>query len=235
MQHHDGARCRCIEAGQHAVKIHAAFFGIVIGIGIDLETGVGEQSAVVFPAGIRNQYFGVGADFFQEVGTNFEAACATDALHGGHAAGFNGFAVGAKNQAFDCGVVGCNAVNGQVTTGRRLGHHGVFCGLHAFEQGEFAVVVEINAHTQIHLVGVGIGCKLFVQTQNRVAGGHFDGSKQRHEKVLDKEVAVGRNPKPRLGFRVAPNFSGSLYCFLHQIDPSQEVPWPLPPILLNPF
>jgi hypothetical protein len=52
--------------------------------------------------------------------------------------------------------------------------------LHALQQRQFAVVVEINAHAEVDLVRVGVGGELFVQTQNRVAGSHGDGGKQRH-------------------------------------------------------
>ena len=64
------------------------------------------------------------------------------------------------------------------------GHHGFFSGLHALQQGQLAGLVEIHAHTQIDFGGVGIGIELFVQTQDRVARGHFDGGEKRHEEVL---------------------------------------------------
>lgn len=35
-------------------------------------------------------------------------------------------------------------------------------------------------HAQIYLVGVGVRVVLLIQTQDRVAGGHFDGGEQRH-------------------------------------------------------
>jgi hypothetical protein len=46
------------------------------------------------------------------------------------------------------------------------------------KQGQLAVVVKINAYAQVDFVGVGVGIKLFVQTQNRVAGGHFDSGEK---------------------------------------------------------
>jgi hypothetical protein len=59
-----------------------------------------------------------------------------------------------------------------------------FRSLHALQQGQFAVLVEIDAHAQVDFGGVGVGIELFVQTQNRVARGHFDGGKKRHVGVL---------------------------------------------------
>ena len=182
MQDHNGASSCRVQAGQHAFEVHAAFFGIVVSITVDLKAGVGKQGAMVFPTGVGNHDLGIGADFFQKIGANFEAARAANALHCGYAARRYGLAVSTKNQAFDSRVVGGNAVDGQIATGCGLVHHGFFGRLHTFKQGEFAVVVEINAHTQVHFVGVGVGCELFVQTQDRIAGGHFDGGKQRHEK-----------------------------------------------------
>jgi len=49
------------------------------------------------------------------------------------------------------------------------------------EQGQFAVVVEINAYTVIDFMGVGLSVVLFVEAQNLIARGHFDGGKERHE------------------------------------------------------
>jgi hypothetical protein len=51
---------------------------------------------------------------------------------------------------------------------------------HAFEQRQFALVIKVNTHAQIHFFGVGIGCELLVQTQDGVTGGHFNGVKQGH-------------------------------------------------------
>jgi len=135
---------------------------------------------VVFPAGVRNQHFGVGTDFFQEVGADLQTAGAADGLHGRHAAGLDHVGVGTKDQALDRVVIGHDAVDRQVATGSRFFHHGFFSGLYALEQGQLAFVVEVHAHAQVDLVGVGVGSVLLVQTQDRVAGGHFDGGKQRH-------------------------------------------------------
>jgi len=42
------------------------------------------------------------------------------------------------------------------------------------------MLVKIHPDTQIDLVGIGIGSELFVQAQNRIARGHFNGGKKRH-------------------------------------------------------
>ena len=180
LQHDDGARRSRVQAGQHAFEVDAAFDRVVISVVLDFKTGVHEDGAVVFPTGVGNQHFGFGADFFQEVGTDFQAARAANGLHGGHAARLDHLRFSAKHQRLDSVVIGHDAVNGQVATGCRGGHHGFFGGLHALQQGQFAVVVEVHAHAQVHFVGVGVGVELLIQTQDRVAGGHFDGGKQRH-------------------------------------------------------
>jgi hypothetical protein len=56
----------------------------------------------------------------------------------------------------------------------------VFRRLHALQQRQLAVVVEVHAHAEVDLVGVGVGVELLVQTQDGVAGGHFDGGEERH-------------------------------------------------------
>jgi hypothetical protein len=174
-----------VQAGQHAVEVHAALFRVVVGVGAHFKAGVHKDGAVVFPAGVRDQHFGVGADFLQKVGTDFQAARAANGLHGGHTARLDHVRFGTKHQRLDGVVIGHDAVNRQVATRGGGGHHGFFSRLHALQQGQFAVVVEVHAHAQVHLVGVGVGVELLVQTQNGVAGGHFDGGKQRHGKSLD--------------------------------------------------
>ena len=141
---------------------------------------------MVFPAGVGDQDFGVGVELFEKVGANLQAAGAANALDRGHAAAFDGLAVGTKHQAFDRRVIGGNAINGQVTAGRGFFHHGLFGGAHAVQQGQLAVVVEIHAHAQVHLGGVGVGVELFIETQDGVTRGHFDGGKERHVGVLLK-------------------------------------------------
>lgn len=122
------------------------------------------------PARVGDQHLGSGADLLEEVGADLQAAGAADGLHRGHAAGFDDVGLGAEHQALDCGIIGSDAVDGQVAAGRGLVHHRLLGGLHALEQGQLAVVVEVHAHAQIHLAGVGVGSELLVQTQDGVAG-----------------------------------------------------------------
>ena len=186
MQDHDGA-CGCrFQGGEHAFKVDAAFVCIVVGIGVHSEARLCEQGTMVFPAGVADQHFGSGQQFFQEVGANFQAACAAQALDGGHAAAFHWLRGRTEDQALDGVVVGRNTVNRQVPARRGLVHHGFFRLLNALQQGQFAVVVEINAHTQVHFVGVGVCGKLLIQSQDGIAGRHLDASKHRHRRSLEE-------------------------------------------------
>jgi hypothetical protein len=130
-------------------------------------------------------HLGIGVQLFEEVGADLQAARAANALGRDHTAALDGLTVGAKHQALDGGVVGGHAVHGQVAA--RLGRidHLLFGGLDAFEQRQLAVVVEIHADAQVDLVGIGVCGELFVQAQDRVARGHFNGGKQRHEIPLE--------------------------------------------------
>ena len=155
-----------------------------------VKTGVGEQ-ARWFSSGVGDQHLGVGADLLREVGTDLRAASAADGLHGGHAAGLHGFAVGAEHQALD----GCHRRRCR----RWAGSHGRW----AFPSWSFqrpartaarqlAVVVEINADAQVDLVGVGVGVELFVQTQDGVAGA-ISTAVNRDMKILER-LSVAKNP-----------------------------------------
>ena len=180
VQDHDGGGRGGMEAGQHGFKVHAAFVGVVISVVLNRKACVGEQGAVVFPAGVGYQNLGVGVQTLQEISPDFQTAGTANALDGCHAVGCDRFRVRAKDQAFDCCVVGCNAVNGQVAARCGRGHQGFFSGLYALQQGQLPVVVEINTHTEVDFMGVGVSVVLFVEAQDRVAGGHFDGGKERH-------------------------------------------------------
>ena len=184
VQHDDGTRRSCAQVGQHAGKVQVARLGIVVAIGLDLETGVGKECAVVLPAWVADQYLGIGVEVFQKIGTNLQAPGAAQGLDGGNAATLDGIAVGTEHHGLDGGVIGHDAVDRQVAAGRRLVHHGLFGRLHALQQRQFAVVVVIDADAQVDLGWVCVGSILLVQAQDRVTRGHFDSGEERHEKIL---------------------------------------------------
>ena len=131
VQHHHGALWCCIERGEHAVKVDVFFAGVVVSVSFDCETRVGKQTAMVFPARVRNQDLGFGVQVAQKISADFQAACAAQTLHRSHTARGDGLRICAKYQMFDRGVIGCDAVNRQVTTRARVRHHGFFGRLHA--------------------------------------------------------------------------------------------------------
>ena len=193
VQRHDGAVGRGLQCGQHGVKADAASFRVVVGIGIDVETGAGEQRAVVFPAGVADEHGGVGVQLFQEVGTQFQTAGAAHGLHRDHAARGDGLMVSTKHQALHGLVVSRNAVDGQVAVGLgRVCHLALGLG-HALQQGQLARVVVVDAHAEVDFGRVGVGVELFGQTQNRVTRGGFDGLEygggqgHRHERFRGNE------------------------------------------------
>ena len=112
-------------------------------------------------------------------------------MHGGDPIGLDGFGISAEHQTFDRGVVGGDTVDGQVAARSGFGHHGVFCLLHTFQQGQLALVVEIHADTEVDFDRRCISRKLFIQAQNRVAGCHFYGRKKRHRQSLKKGEKAG--------------------------------------------
>ena len=178
VQHHHGSGGCGFQVCEHAGGVDAPRRSVVIGVGANLKTGGAENRAVVFPAGVGDQQFGGRIQAVQKICGDLEAAGATQGLDGGHA--FGERRVAAEDQIFDGGVIRHDAVNRQIAArAGRIGS-GFFGRAHTLQQRQLAGVVEIHAHTQIHLVGVGVGAELFVQAKNRVTGGHFDGGKERH-------------------------------------------------------
>jgi hypothetical protein len=179
VQNHHGALGRGLQCGQHARCVHAAFVGVVVGVGVDGEAGIGEQGAVVLPARVTDEHLGVRVQALQKVGANFQSAGAAQTLHCGHAALQHSGAVSTKYQTLHCFVIGGNAVNWQITA-RLAGFLNLFfSGSHALEQWQLAVFIVINAHAQVDFGRVGVGVELLVEAQDRVAGGHFDGGEER--------------------------------------------------------
>ena len=180
MQHDDGASGRGLEPSQHSGKVDAAAGGVVVGVSFDPEAGLGKKRAVVFPTRVADHHGSMGAEHAQKVSADLQAAGAAERLDGRHPAGCHGFRAGAKNQALDGAVISSDAVDRQVAARLESVHHGFFGSLHAGEQRQLAVVVEIHAHAQIDLDRAGVAGELVVQAQDRVARGHFDGGKEGH-------------------------------------------------------
>jgi hypothetical protein len=63
---------------------------------------------------------------------------------------------------------------------RRLGFQAdLLGGLDRAQQGNLAVVTKIDADAEVDLVRVGVGIEGFVEAQDGVARGHFDGGEER--------------------------------------------------------
>ena len=202
MQNHNGSRRSGTQRSQHLWEVHPQGLGIVVGVSFNRKTSLCEQGSVVFPTGVADQHFGLGVEAFEKICANLEPACATQALHRGDLLGLDRCRIGPKNQGLNGCVVGGNAVNGQIAAGRGLVHHGLFGFLNTGQQGQFSVVIVINAHAKIDFLGIGIQRKLFVQAQNWVARCHFDGGKHRHEVSL-QEGWIWMT-QPDVGYEVSP-------------------------------
>ncbi len=220
VQHDDGAGHSRVQRCQHAGKIDRAACRVVVGIAGHREAGVGEQRKVVLPARVADHHAGSGAELLQEIGADLQAAGAADGLDRGHAAGADRLGAGAEHQALDGRVVRRDTVDRQVAA--RLGrvHHGFFGGLHTLQQRQLAVFVVVDPNAQVHLVRIGVRGELFVQTQDRVARGHFYSGKQGHGGFLGGAAGSGRGawagryecsrPASALRLSVAHDFSHRL-------------------------
>ena len=179
VQQHDRTRSHLVQVGLHAGEVHAAGGSIVVGVVFDDEAGGLEQGAVVFPGGIADVDLGIRVQAFQVVSADAQRAGAADGLGGDHAARGEQVGILAKEQVLDGGVVGRSTFDWLVTARQGGFDAGIFSGLDGGEQGDFPVVVEVHANTEVHLGVTCIGVEGFVQTQNRVARGEFHRGKDR--------------------------------------------------------
>jgi len=208
VQHDDGAGWRGLQRRQHVGHAHASRGGVVVGIGLDGEAGVGEQRAVVLPAGVADQHLGAGLDPLQEVGADLQATGAAQGLHGGHAAFGQQGRAGAEYQPLHGLVVGGDAVDGQVALGLGRLEQLLLGRRHALQHRQLALVVEIDADAEVDLGRVGVGGKLFVEAEDGVARRHLDGGEQGsgsgHRAVLGGGVRlVAAGPARGGGMRYA--------------------------------
>jgi hypothetical protein len=143
-------------------------------VGDDLEAGAFEQGPVVFPARVADHDLGRRVEALQEVGAELEPAGAAEGLHGRHAAGLADRRVGAKYEILDRTVVSSDAIDRQVVAGLRRFHHQLFGRLHAGQQRQLAVLVEVDADAEVDLCRIGVGVELIVESEDRVAGRQLD-------------------------------------------------------------
>ncbi|MNM76588.1 hypothetical protein D3C81_884150 [compost metagenome] len=180
VQNHDGAGRQGIQVFQQTAAIHALAGGIVVTVVLHREAGGLEQRAVVFPARVADRNHGVRQQALEEIRTGFQCAGPANRLSGDHAAFCQQLGISAEQQLLHALVIGGNTFDRQVAT-RCMGFDaGLFGGLHGAQQRQAAILVVIHANPQIDLAGTGIGIERFVQSQDGVAGGHFDGGEQTH-------------------------------------------------------
>ncbi len=130
----------------------------------------------------------VGREALQEVGAQLQRARAAQGLHGDGAFFGDDRAVGAEHQFLHCLVVCRQAID------RQIGARGGFFGqagfglLDAVEQRHTAVVVVVDAHAQVHFIGILVGVEGLGNAEDGVARRHVDGGKE-----LGRLVGVHRD------------------------------------------
>ena len=178
VQHDDRLGRHRRQRGLHAGEIDAARGCIVIGVVLYHEPGRLEQGAVVFPARVADIDLGIRQQALQVVGADLQRAGAAQAFAGDGAAGGEQCGILAEEQALHRVVVGGDAFDGLVAA-RRLGFQaGLLGALDGGQQRDLAVVAEIDADAEVDLVRVGVGIEGFVEAQDGIAGGHFDGGEE---------------------------------------------------------
>src|SRR5882724_5136062 len=134
---------------------------------------------MVFPARIGNPYLRLRQQSSQEIGTDLEAAGAAQRLHRDDAVFLYRRAAGAENQIPDHAVISGQAIDRQVAA--RSGFLGQleFRLTHALEQRHLAVIVVIDAYTEVDLVRILVGVEGFGDPQDRIFRGHLYGGQGR--------------------------------------------------------
>jgi hypothetical protein len=129
------------------------------------------------PARVADQHLRLRVQALEEIGPDLQAARAAEGLHGGDAAVAHGRALRAEDEALHGLVVGGDAVDRQVAA--RLGRL-IICFSRRGTQASSGSLPFSSVYTptpRLTLAG-WVGVELFVQAQDRVTRGEFDGGKQ---------------------------------------------------------
>src|SRR5882724_5589176 len=133
---------------------------------------------MVFPARIGNPYLRLRQQSSQEIGTDLEAAGAAQRLHRDDAVFLYRRAAGAENQIPDHAVISGQAIDRQVAA--RSGFLGQleFRLTHALEQRHLAVIVVIDAYTEVDLVRIFVCIEGLGHAENGILGRHLHGGQR---------------------------------------------------------
>jgi len=179
VQDDDRAGLETVKAGLHAGEVNTTRGGVVVRIVFDDKTRRFEKGAVVLPGGVADVNLGVRIEALQVIGTDLQGAGTAERLGGDDLALGDQFRVLAEQQVLHRLVVGRGAFDRLVATGQGGLDASVLGGLDGGEQGDLAVVVEIDANAEVDLGATGVGVERLVQAEDRVTRGHFHRSKDR--------------------------------------------------------
>ncbi len=155
----------------HAVEIQSVGFRVIIGIGLDGETGGLENLAMIFPAWIADPDRGLVEEIFEEVGADFQGACAAQSLHGDCLVLCDSRGIGSEEQDLNGFVISSNAVDREIAFGCFLFEPSGFCVSDGGQDGDFSGAVLVDADAQGDFFGVLVGIECFCESQDRVRGG----------------------------------------------------------------
>ncbi len=180
VQHDHRVVRQVVQVFEHAGTVHVVGGSVVVAIVLHRKACGFEQRAMVFPARIADGDDGIGQQLLEEVGTDLQCAGAADRLGGQHAARGDQRRIGAQQQFLHGLVIGSNTVDRQVATRSMLGHADLLGFGHGAQQGNAPVFITVDAYAKVDLGAAGVGVEGFVDTQDRIAGCHFDSGKQAH-------------------------------------------------------
>jgi hypothetical protein len=179
VQYDDRSSGQLLQRDDHAVDVQPVRRGLIVRIGIDDETGALEQRAMVFPGRITYPYLRTRCETAQKIRADLQRPGAAERLNGNDAAGLHQLGFRAEDEAAHRAVIGCDTVDRQVDVRPALVGQQALGAAHALEQRHLAVVVAIDAHTQVHLARIRVGVERLGDAEDRIARRHFYRGQQR--------------------------------------------------------
>ncbi len=149
MQQHDVAGRDFFQRRRHAREIQFAV-GAIIGIGLDRKPAAENSARWFSQLGSLIQTFAAWANHPEKFGAEFQRAGAAEGLDRGDICEID---LVAKNHLRHGGIIAGETVDRRVGMRRGLGQQGFLRLLHASQQGNFAVLVLIDADSEIDAAG----------------------------------------------------------------------------------
>jgi len=164
----DAPAGEALQLRDHPLEIEAVGFGVIVGIGFDVEAGRLEERAVILPARVADPEGRLREVPLQEIRADLQGARPARSLYRHRPPLGDQRRIGPEQELLDLCVIGGDADLGKVILGVLSGVPALLRIADDVEHRDFPAAVLVNSHAQIDLLRIGVGVERFGQAKDRV-------------------------------------------------------------------